>query len=373
MNVLIIGGTGILSTAVCNLALERGMSVTTLNRGKRKEFVDPRAKNIISDVRNNSVEEIRQMIGNVKYDVVIDFISYNLNQLEKTLSVIDGKCKQFIFISSATVYSEVEKSHEFVETDDIHNKKWDYCKKKAECEDYLNNSTWTFEYTIIRPYVTYGKTRIPFQIIPLKYYTLLNRINNGKPILFADMNALCTLTNVNDFSVGVVGLFKNPKAYGESFHITSNYRYSWRQVYEIITKNYGKTSSTIEIPLDYLSSIKDLGFELDELYGDKARNMIFNNSKIKNAVVEFKGDTSFEEGIKSSLLFFEKKEHQNIDYVWEGRIDRIINIYAKERRLTIQSSLADNKEVIGFKDRMMYMIGRYEILYAIAKFVRGKH
>lgn len=371
MKILLLGGTGILSSAVCDLALKKGMNVTTVNRGKRKEFLRDQADNIVADIRNESVDLLKEKICFQYYDVVVDFISYTKEQLTKTISIIENSCEQLIFISSATVYKKLDDAHIYIEDDSIDNDKWKYCIEKAECERFLNEGKWSFKFSIVRPYITYGKTRIPFQIVPLKYYTLLNRIKNNKPILFVDKKAICTLTNVNDFAVGVVGLFNNPNAYGEAYHITSNYCYTWKNVFEIIERAIGGDSKAIEIPLSDLSKIHNLGFEIEELYGDKARNMRFDNSKIKNAVKEYQGNISFEEGIKESILFFDNPKHQIIDYIWEGRVDRIINIYSKKHNLYLKSDLKLNKEKISFVNKIKYYIGRYEVLYLPAKWIKG--
>lgn len=52
------------------------------------------------------------------------------------LDVVSNKCKQYIFISSATVYKE-KNNHHYIESDEIGNDKWDYCLEKSECEWYL--------------------------------------------------------------------------------------------------------------------------------------------------------------------------------------------------------------------------------------------
>ncbi len=372
MKVLLIGGTGILSTGVCKEALDRGIQIITVNRGHRKEFLDNRAYNIEADIRNEDVHELKKKINITNFDVVVDFISYTPQQLKKTLEVIKDNCRQFIFISSATVYKEVDGEHEYIENDDIHNDNWDYCKQKTLCEELLGNKTWKFEYTIIRPYVTYGQTRIPFQICPLKYYSLLNRIKNNKPVIMVDSEIKCTLTNVKDFSVAAVDLFMNSGAYGEAFHITSNYRYKWDEVFNIIEKNLDMSTQLLKVPMGFLESIKDVGFDINELRGDKNRNMIFDNNKIKEVCPNFRGDISFEEGVKDSILYFKDSKNQLVDYIWEGRIDRVVNKYFKNNNIKRKYSLKSNKEKITFENRMKYIIGNNEVLYSIAKRIKGK-
>lgn len=372
MKVLLIGGTGILSTGVCKEALDRGIKIVTVNRGHRKEFLDNRACNIEADVRNEEVELLKKKINITNYDVVVDFISYTPQQLKKTIEVIKDNCKQFIFISSATVYQEVEGEHEYIESDDIHNDKWQYCQQKTLCEELLNNNIWQFQYTIVRPYITYGQTRIPFQICSLKYYSLLNRIKNNKPVIMVDNDIKCTLTNVKDFSVAMVDLFMNPNAYGEAFHITSNYRYKWEDVFLIIEKNIDESTLLLKLSMGFLESIKDVGFDIAELKGDKARNMIFNNNKIKNVCRNYNGNISLEEGIKESILYYANPEHQLVDYIWEGKIDRIVNKYFKVNNINRKCSMSNNKEKISLTNKLKYLVGNNEFLYVIAKIIKGK-
>lgn len=373
MNVLLIGGTGILSTEICRIALERGLDVTTLNRGRRTEFINEKSTNIIADIRKENIECLRRKINIKNYDVVIDFISYTPEQLNKSIEMVGNNCKQFIFISSATVYNEVPGQHNYTEDDNIYNNEWDYCVNKTRCEELLKNGQWNFEYSIVRPYITYGKTRIPFQIVPLKYYSFLNRIKNEKNIIVSNKNAICTLTNIQDFAIGVLGLFLNPAAYGEAVHVTSDFRYSWLQVAEIIGKKIGFSPQIIDIPISFLNNISNPGFEVAELSGDKSRNMIFDNAKIKCLVPEFSGEISFEEGIGDSLKFYEETAHQNIDYVWEGRIDRILCMYYKSKKIPVSQDkcgIKGNKEKMCTKDKILYYIGRYEFLYVLAKHMK---
>lgn len=368
-----IGGTGILSTDICRQAIEKGFYVVTLNRGRRKEFLNPQAENIIADIRREEISALRKKINFIKYDVVIDFISYNKTQLQKTLELVSGNCKQFIFISSATVYEQKEEFHRYKESDSIHNQKWDYCIYKAECEEYLRQKKLPFFITIIRPYITYGKTRIPFQIAPLKYYTLINRIKNKKYLLMSNKNAVCTLTNTKEFAIAVIGLFGNTKAYGQSVHITSDCEYTWGRIAGILGDSLNTETFLIDVPITYLERLKNPGFEIEECKGDKSRNMIFDNTKIKELVPEFKGNMAFEQQIPECIEFYNKKEHQIVDYIWEGRIDRIIYKYSKYKHLKLEKkkySLTGNKEYITIKNKIMYCIGRYEILYSFAKKVK---
>jgi len=91
MKVLFIGGTGRLSNDIAKLSCECGNQVYVLTRGtpERKKFIDKRFNLIYSDIRN--VSETKKILSNYMFDIVIDFLSYDVNQLKMTLNVIEKK------------------------------------------------------------------------------------------------------------------------------------------------------------------------------------------------------------------------------------------------------------------------------------------
>ena len=50
MKVLLLGGTGVLSSEVCEEAINQGCDVYTVTRGRRKELLLDKAHNLIADV-----------------------------------------------------------------------------------------------------------------------------------------------------------------------------------------------------------------------------------------------------------------------------------------------------------------------------------
>ena len=94
---------------------------------------------------------------------------------------------------------------------------WDFSINKLASEKKLVElSTGTdVKYTIIRPCVTYGDTRIPYGIVPQYGYhwTLIARVLNGKPIVrWNEGNNRCNMMSVEDFAVGEVVIICNQKA-----------------------------------------------------------------------------------------------------------------------------------------------------------------
>lgn len=375
MNILLIGGSGIISTEVCKLAITKGYDVFILNRGKRKQFIHPQAKLIIADMRLDSVDVLKSKIDDMFFDVVVDFISFTVDELMKSMDVFEKKYKQYIFISSATVYETQKKGIKITEETRLYNPIWNYADEKIACEKYLiersiqNSNSY---YTIIRPYVTYGVTRIPFGVIPDNAnYTLINRIKLHKPVVLWDGGeTLCTLTYSADFAVGVVGLFLNKKAENQAFHITSPIQHRWKDVFNVLCDILQIDGVSIDIPTEYI--VKAMPKYKKSLMGDKSRNMIFDNSKICDAVPEFTENTSLQEGIKNVVDYYNSNPNNRvIDYKWEGQIDRMIASYSKNKINAVfdkkMLSLRGYEGKLTIKNVIEYCVCRNKFLFKVAQ------
>ena len=373
MKVLLIGGTGILSEDIVNECLNRNYDVYIFNRGHRNSEIDKRVHIIIGNIRNK--QELILKLNNETFDVVLDFLSYKEDDLKQNLEFFNGKCKQYVFISSATVYRKTEKGEKITENTELENDMWEYSYDKIKCEKVLekNYKINKQKYTIVRPYVTYSKRRIPFAIIPGKQWTLANRILNDKPILLWDGGqAICTLTQTKDFAVGIVGLFLNQKAYEEAFHITTDFTLTWKEALEDISKALKKKPIIADVPSDFI--IKEMKEYKGVLLGDKGLDREFDNTKIKSVVKEFNATTKFEDGIKETINYFiNKPSEQQIDYVWDGRVDRTIKKFYKKNKIKFDKNILSIK---GYKyklktiDKIYYFIGKEKIIYILFKIVR---
>ncbi len=383
MKILLIGGTGILSANIRDLAIERGHDVYILNRGINKvKNTNGKVKNIISDIRDR--EQANKDLHDFYFDVVVDFISFNIDELKNTLSIVQNKCHQFIFISSATVYRDTIAGEKITEDFETSNPDWEYAAHKIDCENYLKNNftTTKMKYTIIRPYVTYSDARIPFAVIPPRsQWTLADRIKNKRPVILWDNGqAICTLTYSKDFAVGVVGLFANEKALNETFHITTDYTLTWAEALKYIAAALGENNVlAADIPSSYIAR-KMPGLK-GELFGDKARNREFNNDKIKGAVKDFSARTTFQEGIKHTIQFYKKNAYmQEIDYSWNARVDKLILEYYKENGIsnTMVISAIKNRDFmksLNYKNRLVYTMSFYDgtyKLYTLAHRIKAK-
>src|SRR3990170_3492100 len=102
MKVLFIGGTGLISSACSELAVQQGLQLTILNRSRSSKYPVPRgARLLIGDVHGDPIT-LAGLLKNEHFDVVVDWIAYTLEDIGRDVQLFGGKTGQFIFISSAS-------------------------------------------------------------------------------------------------------------------------------------------------------------------------------------------------------------------------------------------------------------------------------
>ncbi|GHU53804.1 hypothetical protein FACS1894132_07050 [Clostridia bacterium] len=300
MKYLFIGGTGIISSAVSRKVLNDGHELYLLNRGNRE--VPKGAVQLIGDI--NDETSIFELIKDMEFDVVADFIAFRPAQLERDYRLFSGRTKQFVFISSASVYQKPLSHYLITESTPLANPYWDYSQNKIACEEYLlkmyreNN----FPITIVRPSHTYDERSIPLGVHGANgSWQVAKRMLDGKPVIIhGDGTSTWVMTHNSDFAKGFCGLLGNIKAIGESFHITSDEVLTWNQIYSCIANALGVNLKAVHISSEYLAKQSDENFT-GSLIGDKANSVVFDNSKIKRIVPDFTATKRFDIGIKETI------------------------------------------------------------------------
>lgn len=324
MKVLFIGGTGIISSAVSQLAVKRGIELYHFNRGKSHRKIE--GVNIIQgDIRN--IEESKKTLSNYNFDVVVNWISFVPEHVKSDIEIFSGITKQYIFISSASAYEKPISKLPITEETPLINPFWQYSRNKAACEKILLEAykNQNFPVTIVRPSHTYDNTLIPNDW----GYTVLDRIINGKKtIIHGDGTSLWVLTHHTDFAIGFLGLFGKEQALGEAYHITSDELLTWNQIYKLIAEELGVELNAVHIPSDFIDRF-DPNFGAG-LLGDKAHSVIFDNTKIKSLVPEFVCKVPFSEGVKEIVRWYKNhKDWQVVDEKVNAKIEEIITNYER--------------------------------------------
>lgn len=332
MKVLFIGGTGLISSACSDLALERGMELYILNRGLSTKYPFPkRAHPLVGDVHQNE-NGVTALLEDHHFDVVVDWIAFTPTDIERDLRLFNGNTEQFVFISSASAYQKPLQHYIITEETPLENPYWQYSRDKIACEERLIQAYHRdgFPVTIVRPSLTYGPSQIPLCTGSWQRpYTLVDRMKRRQKVIVpGDGTSLWIFTWNADFAQGFLGLFGNRDAIGEAFHITSDEVLTWNQAYQEVGRALGEELNVVHIPSDLIAQYDD--HAVGSLIGDKMNSAVFDNSKIKRFVPEFECKVSWAEGVRRALAWFEADpSRQTIDHEANQLWDSIITAYEK--------------------------------------------
>jgi 2'-hydroxyisoflavone reductase len=104
LKILILGGTGFTGPFQVRYAVARGHTVTVFNRGRRQADLPDSVEHLVGD-RNN---DLKALEGRT-WDVVIDNPTTLPNWVRLSGKLLKDACRQYVFISSISVYADTSK------------------------------------------------------------------------------------------------------------------------------------------------------------------------------------------------------------------------------------------------------------------------
>jgi nucleoside-diphosphate-sugar epimerase len=320
MRVLFIGGTGVISSACSELALERGIELWLLNRGRSPRTVPEGARVLHADIRDEALAAAA--LGDRSWDAVVNWIAFTPEQVAADIALFGGRTAQYIFISSATVYRKPPPSLPITEDTPLGNPYWEYAARKVACEELLREAAarGRFPATIVRPSHTYDRTKLPVT----GGYTSVARMRQGRPVVVhGDGASTWVLTHHRDFAAGFVPLLGNPRAIGEAFHITSDELLTWNQIYTLVAHAAGAEPRLVHVPSDIIArSDPEWGAGL---LGDKAHSVLFDNSKIRSLAPGFAPSIPYAEGVVETLAWYDADPaRREVDARLDALLDDLI-------------------------------------------------
>jgi nucleoside-diphosphate-sugar epimerase len=327
MKILFIGGSGVISTAVTRQTIAAGHELWLLNRGRRRPIDGARA--LVADIADPA--GVRAALQGHAWDVVVQWIAFAPGDIRRDLELFRGTTRQYFFISSASAYQKPLAHYRITESTPLANPYWEYSRLKIACEQELEaaHRTTGFPGVIVRPSLTYGDEQVPLVLNSwTRSWTAIDRLRRGAPVIIpGDGNSLWTITHNTDFARGLIGLFGHPGAPGQAFHITSDEVLTWNQIFQEAAQAAGAAAARfVHIPSDFIIACVP---EVEgSLVGDKAVSAVFDNAKIRRFVPGFSAQTSFADGIRRTIAWFDADPARKlIDEVANQRWDKLAATY----------------------------------------------
>lgn len=357
MKVLLLGGTGTIGRYLVDILSVGDYEIYITSRNSYESelshihYEQGNAHNL------DFVQSIFDKYG--YFDAIVDFMIYSPNEFREHCELFLLNTKQYVFLSSARVYADsqyplTEKSPRLLEVieDDSFKNSEKYAIAKAKEEDILKEYT-SNNWTIIRPYITYGVNR--FQLGVYEKEDWLYRAMNGKSIVVSKdiISKKTTMTYAGDVSRGIAGVVGNDNTLGQIYNITANNAVLWKDVLNIYLDTLEKKGMHVKV--EYVEKASDVINRSEQVRYDRLYDREFDNSKIKSII----GDTRFvdlQKGLSECLEeFLGAQSYKDINWVTQARMDKCVS-----EKTSLHS-------IGSIRDKLIYMVLRYFVDYSIIR------
>lgn len=349
MKILIIGGTGLISTRITQQLLARGDDVWHVNRGKRGAgfggiTFEREVPTITADRTDYAAfEQTMQSAG--MWDCVMDMVGFTPADAESAIRAFKGRCDHFVFCSTVDVYAHPQPDGALPYRDDAPQfGRNQYAANKVECERLLRaaHQRGDLNMTVIRPAYTYAEGAGIIDTLRGRK-TLIDRIRKGKPIVMhGDGQSLWCSCHAVDVARAFVNAAGNTKAFGKGYHTAGEEFVTWNQHLQIVAQAIGAPEPRfVHIPTDVLARLLPSETLADAAHWTATNfqfNNIFDNSAAK-ADLGFRYMVRWEEGARRLVTWLDENgmvansddDHfdDNLITAWEHLCDDLQHAWTK--------------------------------------------
>jgi nucleoside-diphosphate-sugar epimerase len=253
MRVLIIGGTGLISTSIAQQLLDRGDAVTAFNRGLTPVRVRGRLELLHGD--RWQAGSLERAVGGRTWDAVIDMAAFAPEQGKQLVDAFWGRTAQLVFCSTACVYGGPTAELPIRETT-LRHPFGRYGVNKAAIEATLleHSGKGGTAATVLRPSHTTGEGATACGL--LFDDALVSRMRAGLPVIVHQDGATpWAISHASDVARGFVAALGNRQAYGNDYHLTSHEHTDWNGVYRTLAQAAGGSADLVHVPSEWLRKV----------------------------------------------------------------------------------------------------------------------
>jgi nucleoside-diphosphate-sugar epimerase len=327
MRVLVIGGTGLISTGIIkHLHARGGADVTMFNRAQRENAITSGNVRQLTGDRNDFAAFEKAFAGE-NFDVVIDMICFTPQQAESDVRAFGGRCEQFIFCSTVCTYGVKIPPSVVIDETFPQEPISEYGRNKVACEKIFHDAHQArkFKTTIVRPSCTYGPGGRLIDNLEFNPPTW-DRIERGLPVLCSgDGLGLWVATHRDDVGRLFAYAALNPKTYGQDYNATRDQNFTWRDYYHEAAEALGKPADVLFMPADWIIRHDPQRFgllrEITQFHG------AYSSEKAKRDVPEFRCEIEFRDGARQTLADIRRRNQwrrSNDDALYDSMIAKAL-------------------------------------------------
>jgi len=266
MRVVIVGGTGHISSSIVPELLDLGHEVTCFNRGNSNAFGDG-VQQIIGDRYDYPAFE--KIMQQQNFDAAIDMITFNAADAASSLRAFPN-VQHLIHCSTVCTYGNTFEKYPVDE--DIECQPFTEYGINKHAADELYRAAHAKEgypVTIAKPSTTCGVKNGLLRQINLEF-DWIDRIRKGLPILICDGGmAMHQFMHVDDVGRAFAKMIGNKKCVGQTYNVVPTRCWSWHEFHTTAMEVLGNTVELVSLSFDQLKAGNIPGFEIcEEIFSD---------------------------------------------------------------------------------------------------------
>lgn len=341
MRILVLGGTGLISTPTVTALLRDGHEVTVFNRGETPSRLGDDVEQVQGN--RNDFDAFAAIAKEIAPDIVVDFLTFDSNTAVNSVEVFAPlDIKGYISCSAAAVYG---RQHSIPATEDTpHHPMGEYARNKSEAEQVFMEALEQhgFPVTVLRPAQVYG----PGQALPSLWgydACLVSRIRTDKPVIVpGDGFGAFDLVYADDVADAIAGVVNTAGCIGRVYNVGPDEHTDWRRYLECVGAAVDKPVNMIPMPANIViaGSPPDASVLLEELY---QYPMAYDSSRLKGDVPGWAPKVSLAEGVRTTIAWLNANNAHMVpdEQPWvDGLIDKMLEF---EKDLALSDFAFDEK------------------------------
>jgi nucleoside-diphosphate-sugar epimerase len=311
MNILIIGGTGFISSRIADKLLQKGHKLTLLNRGNTVSNLPFNSNLSFVQGDRNDKRILNDLASKNRFDVVYDMIPYTEYDSKTAADCFKNKIGRFIHCSTISVYMLQEQLTIPITEEQINRALtkefkrspfgWDYGVNKIKCEEIIfeNHHDTNFPVSVLRPTFVSGP-KDPAR----RDWFWIERILDGNPLLVpGDGNTKFQQVYIEDTADAFCKVIETEKSIGEAYNVAGEEVFTLNEYLSRLMKLLNKTVELFHVDLKDFDKLEiSYSREGDVFTFNTRRDAVFSLKKIKEDL-GYKG-TPFDQYMNATINWF---------------------------------------------------------------------
>jgi len=304
MRVLILGGTGLISTPLVEQLMENGHESVLFNRGITPSRLSKKVTTLHGT--RSDFKEFETMLTEEKFDAVADFLTFDSATAAHSVETFAGEIEHYLFVSAAAVYGPLESLP--ADENTPHRPTGQYGEHKSEAETVFAEAAVHSEFpvTIVRPSMVYG----PGQPLPSIFgydSCLAERIRQELPIpVPGDGYGLLQPLFSGDAGAMLAAMLeRRNKTVGGTYNLAGPRTMDWRTLFTGMGTALDATPRLMPLTTGQIvaGSPPDASTLLEEMF---QYHMVYDDSRLREVLPKDLPCTRLEDGLGQTISWMDE-------------------------------------------------------------------